>query len=191
MTRGQQVIAILGLIVAVCACVAAWLTVPQIQRLVSQPVKTGEPTLSVIGMPTMTAGTPPVLPVKVEVAKVRASSSYYRVRGDEIKYGPENAIDGKVDTVWVAASGDFAGDWIEFVFSTPKTVMGLKITASNIREANLIFSDNSNYSCNFKEVVGWQYYEISPVATNSIRMVVRSTFANTTAYICEIEFYGR
>ena len=46
MSRNQEIIAILGLLVGICACIAGWLAIPQTQKIVEQISQSKEPLLA-------------------------------------------------------------------------------------------------------------------------------------------------
>lgn len=75
MSRTQEIVAILGLIVAVIACIGGWLAVPQIQRLIEQMPSPSTQTTAIVAQrtststqvpPTMTTPQPTATPVPTQ-----------------------------------------------------------------------------------------------------------------------------
>ena len=121
-------------------------------------------------------------PAAVEATRQTASSFYPEdADGD---YGPDNLVDGIVDSMWCEGdkAGDGTGQWIELGFDGSESVSKLEISngnaagfssfmnANSATAATLTFSDGSTEAIALKNSFMKQTIAFSPRRTSSVRL---------------------
>ena len=122
----------------------------------------------------------PVLSRDLDIFEATASTS---------KQEPMNVIDGNVSlstwtSRWISADRETEGAWLELHLPEPATITGVRIfmvikerfAGGQIRDAELVFSDNSSQAVRFPFKSGWQQVNIQPVRADLVRIVVKSVY---------------
>lgn len=114
-----------------------------------------------------------------------------------IPYYSRNAYDRNTNSIWsVGNNKNSIGQWIQLLFREPLTVsrVGLyrasNLSDGQIIEAILTFSDGSEQTIMFRGFNGWEYVDIEPVSTDSIKLTVIKVSPNRTLAVYELEFLG-
>ncbi|HET7464044.1 MAG TPA: discoidin domain-containing protein [Longimicrobium sp.] len=156
--------------------------------------------------------TPPVVSTEgnagewYEIRAMSVQSSSVLPPSRVASYGPEMAVDGKWNTVWVeGADGDGSGDWIELNLRSPTTVCRVGIVNGygngpryyeneRVRDAVLTFSNGSWQRIHLTDNNDLQYFDVTPTNTQTVRLAIESVYPGTRwsdAAIGEIRVWGR
>ncbi len=134
-----------------------------------------------------TAVTATPLPEVLKIVSVTASS---------FSNDPNYIINNRNDYGWSSASGETIGAWIQLTLSMPQTVtsIGFYTDAGNYnpRDIHLVFSDGTVQKIQLKTVSGWQNYELSPVSTSTVRIIVDSMSDRKASFVflAEVKIFG-
>lgn len=110
--------------------------------------------------------------VEIAVDGITASSR------NNVYYNPDNASDGDEKTAWIGGSSYISEEWIEVVFRSPKTISRIGLyrqqnpERAQVKAARLVFSDGSYQEVTFKGLAGWNYVDIDPITTDSVKLEI-------------------
>jgi hypothetical protein len=134
----------------------------------------------IVELPVSEPPAPQPLPHDLKIFEATASSA---------RFEPINVLDDEVSTNtwldrWISADGEAEGAWLELHLPEPATVTAIKVfmvienrwAGGQIRDAELIFADQSRQSVRFPFEAGWQQVEIDPVRTDLVRVLVKSVY---------------
>jgi hypothetical protein len=133
----------------------------------------------------------PTKPDQAEEAKSSLSHNLdvFKATASTFKQEPMNVLDGNTSlstwtSRWISADRETEGAWLELHLPEPATVTGVRVfmviqerfAGGQIRDAELVFSDNSSQVVRFPFKSGWQQVNIRPVRTDLVRIVVKSVY---------------
>jgi len=113
-------------------------------------------------------------------------------------YGCSNVLDGDLndsDTASWATQGEGTGSWLNL--QLPKAYLVSKMTYKQRncacewnKQLKLTFSDNSTQTVVLQNTQGPATYDLTPVTTTTLKIVVESVYGTTNNGACEIELLG-
>ncbi|MCE7981591.1 MAG: hypothetical protein DYG89_10385 [Caldilinea sp. CFX5] len=137
--------------------------------------RTPQPTATPTPIPTLDSA---MYGETVVITEATASSLFW---GGNSK--ASNAIDGNILSEWSSDSNDDIGAWLELSLPEPKWITGIHIytLGSNgplgqPQDITLLFSDSSQQHIHLEDTKGWQYQALTPVTTQSIKLIVDSVY---------------
>lgn len=165
-------------------------TVPPLPAATPAPTATPPPSGGEEENPG-TSQSDPTKPSEIEESKVLLPHDLdvFKATASTAKQEPMNVLDGNVSlstwtSRWISADRETEGAWLELNLPEPATVTGVRIfmvikerfAGGQIRDAELLFSDNSSQAVRFPFKPGWQQVDIQPVRTDLVRIVVKSVY---------------
>jgi hypothetical protein len=152
---------------------------------------TPEPSPTITRLPTPTA-----LPTTLNILTAHSSSAHDSSIG--LTFWATNAIDGNTNTYWEATND--VGAWIELILPQQHliTTIALHTTGSGndsqIENATLSFADGSEQLVKLDGTAGWQFVELEPVSSNTVRIRVDSVYPGIyyrRLLLTEVQLKGR
>jgi hypothetical protein len=172
---------------------------PQAQAYATEPSPTENVTVirqsdARTPTPTLTPTPFPTLDMEVYGSAIAISettaSSVYMTNSFPIN----KATDGDTRSFWSSGINDDIGAWLELRLATPMTITGIRIyspgadgTRGQPRQLTLLFADNPHQTMVIDDTPGWHYQALTPVKTESVRLVVESV--NDTGMVSNTRLY--
>jgi hypothetical protein len=141
--------------------------------------------------------------VELEPQGVTASSELSSEQGNS--YAAANVLDGDFDTSWQeGAGGTGEGEWIQFSFEQPVTVVRLDIANGyqrddrrflgnpRIERLRVEYDDGSSQILLLEDEQGYQSFDLEPTETQRLRLVIESVYPGERwedASMSAIQFY--
>ena len=124
-----------------------------------------------------------------------------------LRYDSDNVLDTDNRTAWVeGVGGDGIREWFQLDFDEAFLIDGIDILSgytksarifklnNRVKEAELIFSDDSKENIQFEDTMDWQKVTFKPVETKYIRFVIKDVYKGThyeDTCVSEIKVRGR